>query len=56
MASVDGEYIGPLTVDDAPQIVDDILAGRPVLEAKQLRHRRCADPGVGAISEQEAGK
>jgi len=48
MASVDGEYIGPLTVDDAPAIVQDIRAGRPVLEAKQLRHRPCADPGVAA--------
>jgi NADH:ubiquinone oxidoreductase subunit E len=46
MASVDGEYVGPLTTEDAPQIVEDLLAGRPVLEHKQLRYRRCADPGV----------
>jgi len=46
MASVDGEYVGPLEPGDAQQIVDDLLAGRPVLEAKQLRFRRCADPGV----------
>ncbi len=46
MASVDGEYIGPLSTGDAPQIVADIRAGRPVLETKQLRHRACADPGV----------
>ena len=37
MASVDGEYIGPLTEDDCDQIVADVKAGRPVLEAKQLR-------------------
>ena len=47
MASVNGEYIGPLTTDDAPQVIEDLLAGRPVLEHKQLRYRRCADPGVG---------
>src|SRR5579875_1833420 len=46
MASVDGEYIGPLTVDDCAQVIDDLLAGRPVLEHKQLRYRRCADPEV----------
>jgi NADH:ubiquinone oxidoreductase subunit E len=46
MASVNGEYVGPLTPDDAKQIIDDLRAGRPVLEHKQLRYRKCADPGV----------
>jgi NADH-quinone oxidoreductase subunit E len=46
MASVDGEYIGPLEPNDAAQIVEDLEAGRPVLKAKQLRFRKCADPGV----------
>jgi hypothetical protein len=46
MASVDGEYIGPLTTEDAQQIIDDLQAGRPVLPDKQLRYRKCADPGV----------
>jgi NADH-quinone oxidoreductase subunit E len=48
MASVDGEYIGPLSLQDAPQIVEDLDAGRPVLEHKQLRYRRSADPGAAA--------
>jgi NADH-quinone oxidoreductase subunit E len=46
MASVNGEYVGPLTTDDASRIIDDLRNGRPVLEHKQLRYRRCADPGV----------
>jgi NADH-quinone oxidoreductase subunit E len=46
MASVDGEYVGPLEPADAERIVEDLRAGRPVLEAKQLRFRKCADPGV----------
>ena len=46
MASVDGEYVGPLTLEDAGTIVEDIVAGRAVLEHKQLRYRACADPGV----------
>jgi NADH:ubiquinone oxidoreductase subunit E len=44
MASVDGEFVGPLVPDDVAQIMQDIRAGRPVLPDKQLRHRRTADP------------
>ena len=40
MASVNGEYVGPLAEADCRTIVDDLLAGRPVLEAKQLRFRK----------------
>jgi (2Fe-2S) ferredoxin len=46
MASVNGEYVGPLEPDDAGRIIEDLRAGRTVLEHKQLRYRRCADPGV----------
>jgi NADH-quinone oxidoreductase subunit E len=46
MASVDGEYVGPLVLDDAARIVEDVRAGRAVLEHKQLRYRRSADPEV----------
>jgi NADH-quinone oxidoreductase subunit E len=46
MASVNGEYIGPLIEEDAARIVEDLRAGRPVLEAKQLRRRRCVDDGT----------
>jgi len=43
MASVDGEYVGPLNLDDPELIVQDVEAGRPVLEHKQLRRRAVAD-------------
>ncbi len=46
MASVNGEYVGPLNTEDAAQIIEDLRNNRPVLEHKQLRYRRCADPGV----------
>ena len=42
MASVDGEYVGPLEAEDCRTIVDDVLAGREVLEAKQLKRRKKA--------------
>ena len=52
MASVNGEYVGPLALEDAERIVEDLRVGRPVLEHKQLRYRRSADPGV---PEEETG-
>jgi NADH:ubiquinone oxidoreductase subunit E len=42
MASVDGEYVGPLEESDCARIVEDVRAGRPVLEGKQLRHKKVA--------------
>jgi NADH-quinone oxidoreductase subunit E len=42
MASVDGEYVGPLVEADCARIVDDVKAGRPVLADKQLRSRTAA--------------
>jgi NADH-quinone oxidoreductase subunit E len=42
MASVDGEYVGPLVEADCARIVEDVKAGRPVLADKQLRSRKAA--------------
>ena len=42
MASVDGEYVGPLVAEDCEQIVDDVKAGREVLPDKQLKRRKIA--------------
>jgi NADH-quinone oxidoreductase subunit E len=47
MASVNGEYVGPLVTEDAARIVEDLRAGRPVLRDKQIRYRRSVDPGAG---------
>jgi NADH-quinone oxidoreductase subunit E len=44
MASVDGVFVGPLTLEDVPQLLDDARAGRPVLPDKQLSTRLVADP------------
>jgi NADH-quinone oxidoreductase subunit E len=44
MASVDGVYVGPLSLEDVPQLLDDARAGRPVLPDKQLAPRLVADP------------
>jgi NADH-quinone oxidoreductase subunit E len=42
MASIDGEYVGPLEEADCRLIVEDVKAGRPVLQDKQLRNRKAA--------------
>jgi NADH-quinone oxidoreductase subunit E len=42
MASVDGVYVGPLELDDVERLRDDVKAGRPVLEDKQLAKRPAA--------------
>jgi NADH-quinone oxidoreductase subunit E len=47
MASVNGEYVGPLTEDDCRTIVDDVLEGRPVLESKQLRNKKAMQASDG---------
>jgi NADH-quinone oxidoreductase subunit E len=46
MASINGEYVGPLELDDAGRIIEDLRAGRPVLPEKQLRYRGSVDPGA----------
>jgi NADH-quinone oxidoreductase subunit E len=48
MASVDGVYVGPLSLTDVPQLLDDVRAGRPILPEKQLAIRPSADPGARA--------
>jgi NADH-quinone oxidoreductase subunit E len=44
MASVDGVFVGPLTLEDVPRLLEDVRSGRPVLPDKQLATRLVADP------------
>jgi len=44
MASVDGVYIGPITLDEVPKLVEQIREGLPPLPNKQLKSRRSTDP------------
>ncbi|HEY7830137.1 MAG TPA: NAD(P)H-dependent oxidoreductase subunit E [Solirubrobacteraceae bacterium] len=48
MASVDGAYVGPLSIEDVPRLLDDVRAGREVLPEKQLARRPCADAEASA--------
>jgi NADH-quinone oxidoreductase subunit E len=42
MASVNGQYVGPLEVDDCRAIVEQVKAGQEVLPDKQLAKRKAA--------------
>ncbi len=48
MASVNGEYVGPITLDEVPELARQIRAGQAPLPQKQLRLRPSADPKVSA--------
>ena len=50
MASVDGVYIGPIDLDEVPDLVDQIKAGDDPLPAKQLRRRLSVDPSANTQS------
>jgi len=43
MASVNGVYVGPLEPSDAQTIIDQVRAGSPVLEHRQLIRRPAAE-------------
>ena len=40
MASVNGTYVGPIALDDVPELIGQIRAGEEPLPAKQLRRGR----------------
>jgi len=48
MVSVEGVFVGPLTPEDVPQLLEDVRAGRPVLPTKQLSTRLVADPNANS--------
>jgi NADH:ubiquinone oxidoreductase subunit E len=49
MASVNGEYVGPLDDGDCDLIIEQVRAGGEILPAKNLRNRECADPAGRAV-------
>jgi NADH-quinone oxidoreductase subunit E len=46
MASVDGDYIGPIDLDEVPTVLQQVRAGEVPLPDKQLAARRSVDPGA----------
>ncbi|HWH10519.1 MAG TPA: NAD(P)H-dependent oxidoreductase subunit E [Solirubrobacteraceae bacterium] len=46
MASVNGIYVGPISLDEVDALVDDLREGRSPLPAKQLNRRPSTDAGA----------
>ncbi|MBA2638281.1 MAG: NAD(P)H-dependent oxidoreductase subunit E, partial [Solirubrobacterales bacterium] len=44
MVSADGVYVGPITLEEVPELIAQVRAGEAPLPAKQLGARRCVDP------------
>jgi NADH-quinone oxidoreductase subunit F len=53
MASVDGVYVGPLTIGDVAGLLEDVRAGRDVLPEKQLARRPVADPNANSAARRD---
>jgi NADH-quinone oxidoreductase subunit E len=46
MASIDGNYVGPIAVDEVPAVVAAIRSGDEVLPDRQLKNRKSVDPNA----------
>jgi NADH-quinone oxidoreductase subunit E len=46
MVSVDGQYVGPVTLEEVPELARQVRAGEEPLPDKQLKRRKSADPKV----------
>jgi NADH-quinone oxidoreductase subunit E len=46
MVSIDGNYVGPVEIDEVPTVVRQIRDGVEVLPEKQLSRRKSVDPNV----------
>ena len=44
MASIDGDYVGPIDIDEVPTLIEQVRAGQEPLPDKQLARRPCVDP------------
>ena len=48
IVSIDGNYVGPVEVDEVPTVVQQIRAGEEVLPPKQLKRRKSVDPNASS--------
>ena len=46
MASIDGNYVGPIAIDEVPGVVAAIRDGEEVLPDRQLKNRKSVDPNA----------
>jgi NADH:ubiquinone oxidoreductase subunit E len=46
MASIDGNYVGPIRPDEVPAVLDAVRRGEEPLPERQLKRLKCADPNA----------
>ena len=47
MASIDGQYVGPIALDEVPTVIEQLRTGQEPLPEKQLSRRKSVDPKAG---------
>jgi NADH:ubiquinone oxidoreductase subunit E len=50
MASIDGNYVGPIRLDEVPAVLDAVRRGEEPLPDRQLKNLKSADPRVSPSS------
>jgi NADH-quinone oxidoreductase subunit E len=48
MASLDGSYVGPIAVDEVPEVLDALRRGEEPLPDRQMKNRKSTDPGAAS--------
>jgi NADH-quinone oxidoreductase subunit E len=46
MASINGSYVGPIAIDEVPEVLEAVRRGEEPLPERQLLRRRCVDPNA----------
>jgi NADH-quinone oxidoreductase subunit E len=46
MASIDGDYVGPIAIDEVPAVLDAVRRGEEPLPDRQLKRRKSVDPNA----------
>jgi NADH-quinone oxidoreductase subunit E len=46
MASIDGNYVGPIALDEVPNVIEAVRRGEEPLPERQLKNRKSVDPNA----------
>ena len=48
MASIDGNYVGPIALDEVPDVIEAVRRGEEPLPERQLKNRKSVDPNAAS--------
>lgn len=48
MASINGQYVGPIGIDEVPDVIEAVRRGEEPLPERQMSRRKCTDPNAAA--------